>query len=70
MKIKVMNEPGSYKLPDDYHVPPGLRTPPETTEQEVKDAREAITDYDADHALRIARRSQRAKKHGSRHGGD
>lgn len=70
MKIKVKDEPGSYKLPDDYHVPPGLRTPPETPEQEVKDAQEALMDYDADHALRIARRSQRAKKHGSRHGGD
>lgn len=70
MKIKVRDEPGSYKLPDDYHVPLGLRTPPETTEQEVKDAQEALMDYDADHALRIVKRTQRARKHGSHHGGD
>lgn len=69
MRIKVKDEPGSYKLPEDYHVPQGLRTPPDTPEQEIEDAREALMDYDADHALRVVKRTQRARKHGSRHGG-
>ena len=70
MRVRIKEDTGGLKLPDDYHVPAGLRTPPDATEQEIKDAKEALMDYDADHALRIARRVQRAKKHGSRHGGD
>ena len=70
MRVRIKEEHGGYKLPDDIHVPDGLRTPPDVTEQEVKDAKEALMDYDADHALRTARRAQRARKHGSRHGGD
>lgn len=67
MKVKVKDDPtpGIFRLPDDYHVPPGLRTPEDVTEQELQDARTALMDYDADHSRKQERRKARDRKHGS-----
>lgn len=66
MKVRIKEDTGGFKLPDDCHVPPGLRTPPDVTEDEIKAAKEVLMDYDVEHAQKALKKRQRDRKHGCR----
>lgn len=71
MRVTVKPEPGdATRLPEDWNIPESLRTPPDTPEEVVKDAEEAVRGYESERHWRITKRKGRNRKHGSHGGGD
>jgi hypothetical protein len=72
MRVKIIDDNGplAAHVDPDFHVPKGLRTPPDTPLEEIARAQEAVADYDRTHYVRLARRQDYERRHRRYHGGD